>query len=265
MMNLIRENRYIGGPMLDVDIFTVKKTARQRKARSKPTSETQAKLNQKNSEKKLRRILHLNFAAGCDLELHLTFDRMSLPADDETHEREVRNFIRRLKRLYHKKGAEELKYIVILGGRSGERRRHAHLTISGSDKVRRSEIQALWKLGVANADILQDKDDKMFVPLSRYISGSRQTDRSLPDSRGQKRWWGSRNLQQPKAEERTGYLSQRMVRDIAFGGCLDVETVERIYPGCRVVDYEVSESDIFGGIYLNILLRQQDNKPLKGG
>ena len=258
-INLIRENRYVGGDMLDIDIFTVKKTGKTRKSKAKPTSEVQERLNRKSSEKKLRRTIHLKFRAGRDWELHLTFSSEFLPKSDDDHKREIQNFMRRVKRLYKKHGEEKtLKYIIVLGGRDGMSRRHAHITITGTDKFGRSDLEALWKLGTANADRLQDRDDRMFSPLSHYVGGTKQFIRS-DDVRGKKSWWGSRNLEKPKADQRTGHLSQRAVRELIFTDELDCEAVEKIYPGYRVVEYEVTEPDIFGQIYINVLMKRRRN------
>lgn len=256
-LNLIRENRYVGGDVLDVDIYAVKKTARSRAARSRPTSETQELLNRKNSEKRLRRTLHLNFTPGRDFEIAATFDRNNLPETDEDAEKAVKNYLRRLKRLYEKTG-EELKYVVCMGGRDGGSRRHAHITVSGSEKIPRRKIAEAWKLGTCNVDVLQDKDDKMFAPLAGYLAGTKQLDRrQAADGKGKKRWWGSRNLKKPKAAERTGYLSHKAVRALISSGGIDTEAVEEIYRGYRVVDFEVFESPLFGTVYINLLMKRK--------
>ena len=254
-MDLIRENRYIGGEMLDVDIFAVKKRAKTRACRAKPTSETQARLNRKNSEKRLRRLLHLNFIAGRDREITLTFDDAKMPATDDGQERAVKNYLRRLKRIYDKQGAE-FRYIVCMGGRDGRARRHVHITVSGSDKIPRSALESAWKNGTCNTDLLQDADGKMFAPLAGYITSAKQLDRTASGAGGKKRWWGSRNLKKPKAAERTGYLSKKTVRGLIYGSELDTAAVEEIYRGYRVVDFDISESPLFGEVYINILLRR---------
>ena len=53
MRRLYRERRYVCGDYLEVDIFPVFKKQAGRGMRAKPTSETQARLNEHNAEQQL--------------------------------------------------------------------------------------------------------------------------------------------------------------------------------------------------------------------
>lgn len=76
----IRESVYVCGDYMDADIYPVFQPAGKRRARCKPTSAIQEKLNQKNAEKKITRLAHANFTED-DIALHLTYDE--LPEDEE--------------------------------------------------------------------------------------------------------------------------------------------------------------------------------------
>ena len=78
-----------------------------RGALENPTSELQKKINLKRKREKLKYMIHTNFREG-DMWLGLTYkDKVT----EETAQREIRNFFRRLKRQRKKAGAEPVKYI----------------------------------------------------------------------------------------------------------------------------------------------------------
>lgn len=60
--HFIRECIYVCGNYMDADIYPVFQPAGKRRARCKPTSAIQEKLNQRNAEKKITRLAH---ARGC--------------------------------------------------------------------------------------------------------------------------------------------------------------------------------------------------------
>ena len=144
MRRTYREKIYRCGDYIDVQVFPVfNKGNTRRKRRSKPTSEMQAKLNQKNAERALIRLLNANFTED-DISATLTFRDEFLPESYEEAERMAKNFLRRVKRLRAKKGLDEIKYIMI----PGPGRFHFHIPMSGglTDK----ELQALWPYGYLN-------------------------------------------------------------------------------------------------------------------
>lgn len=70
----IRESVYVCGNYMDADIYPVFQKPGHRRSRCKPTSEIQRRLNQKNAEKRLTRLVHTNFTED-DIALHLTYGR----------------------------------------------------------------------------------------------------------------------------------------------------------------------------------------------
>ena len=104
-----RESVYVCGDYMDGDIYPVFQAPGKRRSRCKPTSEIQQKLNQKNAEKKLTRLVHSNFTED-DIALHLTYRPGEEPQTEEEAQHILSNYIRRLKRRYAKLGLE-LKYI----------------------------------------------------------------------------------------------------------------------------------------------------------
>ena len=181
---------------MDVQIYPVFKSGSgRRKAKFKPTSEVQEKLNAKNSANYLSRLINLNFTKK-DYELHLVYDDEFLPNSYERAEKDVINFLRRAKRLYQKVGAD-LKYIygTEVGEKSG--RLHHHITISGG--VSRDMLEGLWKYGFANTKALNFKKTGA-AGLAHYVTKQKISKR---------RFSCSKNLLRPEPKERTGNISHR--------------------------------------------------------
>ena len=130
MRCLYRERRYHCGNYLEVDIFPVFQKQSGRGKKAKPTSEVQARLNEHNAEQKLIRILNANFTPE-DIEIHLTYTDENLPSTPEEAERDVANYLRRVKRLRKKLELPALKYVNVPGGGIGGTRFHFHITMSG--------------------------------------------------------------------------------------------------------------------------------------
>ena len=154
MRIMYREKMYDCGEDLNVFIFQVFQTGRYsggKRVKRKPSTETQKKLNQRHREEKLTRLLNTNFTSE-DLEIHLTY-REEQPESDEEATRNLRNYIRRIKRLRKKLGLPTLKYIAVTerGKRGG--RYHHHITVNGG--IDRDALESMWEHGRANSRRLQ--------------------------------------------------------------------------------------------------------------
>ena len=103
MRCLYREKKYICGDYLEVDIYPVYKYQRSRSKKAKPTSEVQKKLNQRNAERKLIRLLNTNFTKH-DIRFDLTYDADHYPSSPEEAQKECQNFLRRVKYARKKRG-----------------------------------------------------------------------------------------------------------------------------------------------------------------
>lgn len=187
-----RESVYLCGDYMDADIYPVYQPAGKRRKKCKPTKEIQKRLNQRNAERKLTRLVHNNFTEK-DLAVHLTYKVM--PESEEQAQKDLYNFIRRLKRRYQKYGVE-LKYISCTeyGKRGG--RVHHHLILSGG--VSRDEIETLWGKGYANTKRLQFDEEEGIAALTHYMT---------KDKHFYKRWNQSRNLEIPEPYVRDGAVT----------------------------------------------------------
>lgn len=244
-----RETAYVAGDFIDGDIYPVFQPPGKRRKKCRPTSAIQKRINQRNAEKKLARLIHANFSER-DLVLHLTYRAEDLPADEEAAKKDVRNYLRRVKRVYKKAGIE-LRYIYITerGAKSG--RVHHHLILSGG--VDRDELERMWGRGYANSHRLQLEDEGA-APLAKYITKQRKEEGERVTYR---RWTGSRNLAQPELIQHDGELTAEDVLDAAEA----VEEgrgeawLEARFPGYRCVRISAERNVINRGVYMRYTLR----------
>lgn len=244
-----REQVYLCGEYLDGDIYPVFQPAGKRRGRCKPTSAIQERLNQKNAEKRLTRIVHANFAPD-DLALHLTY-RLT-PESGKEAMRLVRNFLRKLQRRYRKLGIA-FKYILSTeyGGRGG--RIHHHLIVTGG--LDRDEIERLWEHGFANSKRLQFTENGV-TGLAHYITKDRHF---------YKRWSGSRNLAKPAPAQVDGQITMEEVMDLADAAESGTahEWFEARYPDFELVCCVPYRNNINRGVYIHFEMRRKKQEELR--
>lgn len=240
-----RESVYVCGDYMDGDIYPVFQPAGKRRAKCRPTSEIQERLNQRNSEKRLTRLVHANFGPE-DLALHLTYRRGEEPPDLPAAQRDLYNFLRRAKRRYKKLGLE-LKYISCteLGKRTG--RVHHHVILSGG--LDRDEIERLWSKGYANSKRLQFGEDGV-TGLAHYMA---------KDKHFYKRWNQSRNLTIPEPAQFDGRLNMEDIREIveAIEEGTAHRWFEERYPEFVLTEVSWSRNNINRGAYIRFAMRRR--------
>ena len=243
MRRKYREKIYKCGDYMDIHLYPVYKMNGKRKAKYKETKASQQRLNDKNSANALSRLINLNFTEN-DYALHLTYDQESLPASPEEAQKNIQNFIRRLKRVYKKQGAE-LKYIHITEQGEKSDRVHHHLIISG--EVDRTTIESVWHLGYANTRTLQFSKSGC-IGLATYVTKQRLLFRHFTPSH---------NLKRPEAKERTGRITQKQLdywKNFIDENGLE-EEIKKQYPGYALCEIpEIIENDVNGGLYSYIRL-----------
>ena len=246
MRCLYQERVYDCGDYKEVDIYPVYKKAGQRNSKAKPTAEVQEKLNQRNSERELIRVLNENFTPD-DLEIHLTFDDKCMPNDYEEAKRLVDNFIRRVKRRYKNAGLE-LKAVVVISGGEGKRW-HYHITLKCG--IDRDELEALWPYGYANSRRLRFNENGV-EGLAKYISRQHMQDEGVERVKGRRRWFGTRNLKRPQPKTTTGAISGKKVKELCTVEVESRAPFERLYPGYFLSRVEAIENEFNHGYYLHI-------------
>ena len=209
-------------------------------------------LNDSYSRKYFEWLLNNNFG---DKDYHVTLTFANAPADKKQAKREFDNYIKRLRRLYKKKGAV-FKYLYVTGHATKKGRMHYHIVMSGG--VLRDEIEDLWHLGYANADRLragyvdadQMNEPRLFA-LSNYLT------RSQGKAEKYERTWNcSQNLKRPdKITDDIRITKQRMRKLLEAARNDEAKKyLERIYKGWRVVDCDIGENSVTGRPYAYIKL-----------
>ena len=273
MRRKYREKIYTCGDYKDIQLFPVFEKAKgRRKKRYKPTSEMQAKLNQRNAERSLTRLLNANFTEN-DISATLTYMNQYLPKTFEEAERDVKNFLRRVKRLRSKLGLPEIKYILI----PGAGRFHFHIPMSGGidDKA----IQNLWPYGYCNI-IHFVFDENGIEGHARYVAKQFELDevdifsmfdineetgevtekegKAATRAKGKRRYTCSRNIIRPETEEKDGRITAARVEEMATVDSASRAVFEKLYPGYCLADCKPYYNEENGGYYLEIKMYRKD-------
>ena len=251
------------GNVLEVEIYPIWPTrSEERRMKSKVTRAVQEAVNDRNARKKLDRLVNTNFGPD-DLLVTLTY--AGAPPDQRTAAKDIRNYLRRVRYWRQKHGLPDLKYIYVQewedaaegpqpvqmvfegfedagpGGRgTGKAKRiHHHVIMSGMD---RDAAESLWKAGRVNARKLQP-DEFGLRDLTGYLLKAPKT---------KKRWYGSRNLKQPKITVSDHKFSRKQIWKLASRMESEAWPVLRkVYPGyATVMEPVVRSSDFCSGFYV---------------
>ena len=278
MIDYSRETGYnMGMEYCDAILYRVRCKPKQRRALGKPTSETQAIVNERNMKLHFKRVLHANFMEGRDLYVTLTFREGENPATRADAKRAADNFWRRVKRSWEKRGASiweirhnkgeklPLNYLYVIEGGDGKRI-HIHLAMTGG--LAWQEIKVLWGMAdEVNVKILQGSKNGMEA-LSKYLTKQGGL------AKGEHHWYGSRNLSKPDYGERDNRISREtmeeladVIEDINAGkgeGVIPTDEryapIEERYPGYYLAEAEAVYVEQFKEWVLHIQLYRQDTE-----
>lgn len=155
------------------------------------TSEEQKRINEKQAEKKLRRLINANFSPG-DYHVVLSYAkaRDDPPRTPDEMKDDIAKFLRAMRKEY-KAAERELRYIHVAEvGSHGAR--HHHIVINKTDV---EIIQRCWPHGRIHVNPLDQSGNyaKLAAYLIKYSSRMLGTAEKLQG----KRWNASRNLDHP--------------------------------------------------------------------
>jgi len=237
------------GPRLEAEIYPIFGREQEREARRQKQSATPEKIRRNNEERARRKLIQLMDANFGDEDLHVTLTYAETPEWGRA-QRDVKNFVRKIKRLRAKRGLQEMKYIyAIEDDEDGTKKRiHAHMVMSGG--ISREEIEEIWQKGYANCDRLQPTNEGLEA-IARYISKQNR-------EKSRRKWSSSKNLTKPKTRTSDTKLSNARVKRLARGFDGEArEIMERIYPGYDFVRSQVRYSDVVDGAYIRVLMRRR--------
>ena len=195
-----------------------------RAAKSKATTQARKALNLKSAYRKLEMLLACNFTSQ-DLHLILTYDDLHLPNKRINAVKNVRKFLKQLRKLRKTRGLE-LKYIYVTEGKHGDKRFHHHIVINAT-KRDIEDIRALWQYGAIDIEYIGDRD---YVDLAKYITKESIEGKPV----GAQMWTGSRNLEKPEVT-------------ISW-----IDSDETLVPpvGCYIYEHESSYNEFGGYAYM---------------
>lgn len=218
-------------------------------ARKAMSRERQTRYNRERARRRLALLMDANFGRN---DLHVTLTYRGTPPDYEQARKDVRNYLRAVKRMREKAGLPEMKYIYVIeeeGGDGEKRRIHVHLMMTGG--ISREALEEKWGRGYANCDRLQPEEGNGLMELARYFT-------KLEQEKHRRAWSASKNLRQPRTTVSRTRMSNAKVRRL----CQEMpgsaaEIMGKLYPGYKVGAVEPYVSDWIPGVYLRIRLRRR--------
>lgn len=222
-----------------------------RAERKRLTVPKQKKLNDENSRRAMRLMIHNNFTEG-DYCISPTYDSKSLPCDNKAAIEALHRYIRRLRALYKKNGYE-LKYLYVTenGGKNG--RVHHHILVNNVG-ISRDVLEDLWEHGYTNIKRLQRDSDGTFNELANYLhKGSESAEKHS------RVWNCSRNLRRPIERVSDNEISSKQLAALVEAKRNDElkTAVERIYKGYTMIEAYVSTNEVTGWPYAHLRLMKK--------
>ena len=246
-----RTRTTVAGPRLEAEVYPIfgrsTEACLKRAKKTNVTPEKQARLNRERSIRHLVQLADANFT---DEDVHVTLTYRQAPTFERA-QKDMRNFLLKVKRLREKRGLPALRYIYTIEGDEDGRKQRIHIHLLMNGDMDRGEIERIWAKGYANADRLQP-DENGLEAIARYIA---------KQQRNRRRWCASRNLKQPKSRTSDSRCSNARVKRIAFDMRNQAkEEMEKVYPGYRFVSCTVRYSDVIDGAYIRCVMRKKEEQ-----
>lgn len=200
--------------------FRAHSRGEKRKKKERESSEAMKRINQRNAERDLRRLMNTNFKDG-DFLVRLDFFKAEAPEGSEEMQNLISKALRKLRKEAKRQG-KELKYIYVKEvGPRGSRHIHMMLTKCDIDTLRKC-----WPYGGIHVDPLYTGGQygKIAAYFVKYAAKTEETEGKLIG----KRWYGSRNLEKPRIQKK--YISANRFREEPEekkGYFLDKDSVRR--------------------------------------
>lgn len=272
--NFIREKRiYCGEEYLEVDIVPVTNMPEAGQEKKGKSSQAQKNLNDKRSKRRFVQIANTNFGAD-DLHISATYNEAHLPMTLEEAERNVHNYLDRVKRRMKRVTGQDLKYMLVTEYTPEDEedadpedkttkavRIHHHIIINGG--LSRDDLELMWSatrinwkkaqndpeyrkdvdyLGFVNCDRLQPNENGL-EGLVNYINKRKK---------GCKKWSTSMNLKKPKKKKNDHKWSFRKLRELAKTP-EDKEVWRKQYKGYEPTKIDFQYNDYTGwSVYLKM-------------
>lgn len=227
--NFIREKRiYCGKEWLEVDIVPVTNMPEAGKGKTKESSQAQKNLNDKRSKRRFVQIANANFGED-DLHISATYNEEHLPMTLKEAEKNVHNYLDRVKRRMKRVTGKDLKYMLVTEYTPDEEdgdkavRIHHHIIINGG--LSRDDLELMWSTTRINWNKANDREYRKKIDYIGFVN----CDRLQPNEngieglvnyinkrkKGCKKWSTSMNLEKPKEKKNDHKYSFRKLRELA--------------------------------------------------
>lgn len=227
--NFIREKKiYCGKEWLEVDIVPVTNMPEAGKGKKKESSQKQKNLNDKRSKRRFVQIANTNFSED-DLHISATYNDKHLPMTLKEAEKNVHNYLDRVKRRMKKITGQDLKYMLVTEYTPDEEdeekavRIHHHIIINGG--LSRDDLELMWSTTRINWKKADDKEYRKNIDYIGFVN----CDRLQPNEngieglvnyinkrkKGCKKWSTSMNLEKPKERKNDHKYSFKKLRELA--------------------------------------------------
>ncbi len=250
----IRQRVWSCGDYIDIDTYPVFQRPGERRAKSKPTGEVQAALNQRDSELRFLRLVHTNFGPA-DYELDLTLGK---PAEPGEAVRYLKAYFRRLRRRYRKAG-QELRYVYVMERGKLSGRVHFHLIVNCGGMTR-DDLEREWGLGYANTRRLQF-DEHGVAALVEYVTKQGRKKQGKPErEQYHRRWSSSKNLIRPVPQIQDGKVKVPELQVLADAVCRRnaAEDIRQAWPGYELVEANAIRNAHNKGLYVRMSLCRRE-------
>lgn len=266
--SIIREVRHYSGDYLETDFFLYKSDIMNcgRSERLHLTSETQRKLNQRNTERNLTWLIQENFSSN-DVLLGFSYPQ-GLNITPEQAKQELDKYLRRLRYRFKRHGLE-FKYISKTEIGKINKRIHHHLICSGD--LGRDVLEKQWFNGYTTQSTYLQFYENGMTELAAYIC---KDNRNEKDRIAYRSYNCSKNLKRPQPQKTDGSISleklQKMRREPT-----NVTMFENMFPGYRFVEadpfYNEYYIDVNGEVneielpYITVKMYRKDSQYIKRG
>lgn len=277
----VRTATWRAGRSLEVAVYPITRLPAEvrREVKRRRSTPAMARINARNTERHIMRLLEANFRAGTAVVVTGTYaypaqgdyammdvaamarayEARRLPWELERVRQDVRNWLARLRRRVKKLGGDPKGFKWLVRIEEGKEpplsgipaKFHFHAVIEGPG-LDGETVKALWeeRHGRCHADPLSLSDDGA-ARLARYFTKQKSGGR----------WWShSRNLKivAPRVSDRK--VSRRrlalLAGDVMGRGR---ELLEKLYPGYRLAETPVVRySDFVSGAYVYVRMRRRD-------
>ena len=257
--NFIREKRiYCGKEWLEVDIVPVTNMPEAGKGKTKESSQAQKNLNDKRSKRRFVQIANANFGED-DLHISATYNEEHLPMTLKEAEKNVHNYLDRVKRRMKRVTGQDLKYMLVTEYTPDEEdedkavRIHHHIIINGG--LSRDDLELMWSTTRINWNKANDREYRKKIDYIGFVN----CDRLQPNENGIeglvnyinkrkkscKKWSTSMNLEKPKEKKNDHKYSFRKLRELAKTP-EDKEVWRKQYPGYEPTKIDFQYNDYTG-------------------